>query len=690
MPNIIDKNMGSTYLATGEDLGYRYPNGRDLKPGSKLHQEILTRIINRARESHAETSKRFPVWKKIDRSLTAFVPTDDAERAVKDKDSRKPVSIVVPYSYATLETLLTYMTAAFLDNPIFKYEGVGPEDRVGAMMMEKVIEIQCARSKAALNLHTAFRDGYSYGLGVVAPMWATKWGKKTVIEPDGIMSAIFQKFIPLGNKRVNKDAILYEGNVFKNIDPYLYLPDPNVPADSPQRGEFVGWIEPTNYMKLLQLEKDSGGTFFNVKYLKEIRSGSGKSQYNTENSDSGRNERLNTGDPIALETRPIDALWMYVEIIPKEWKLSDVDYPEKWLFGVGADKIVIAASPMNLNHNMFPVGVCVPDSDGYSVSPISRLEMVYGLQETLDWLFSSHMANVRKAINDMLIVDPSLININDLKDPAPGQLLRMRRAAWGRGVENAVKQLPVTDITAQHIRDSGYVTDLMQKCTGSVDAISGFRRQTSERVSAAEATGDRSGALSRLAKAARLVSLQMMQDLGYMVASHTQQLMEQELYVSMTGRWQEDLIKEYGIQPGSKMSVTPFDLAIDYDVFQKDGSVAGGEDGNTWVQLYQIIAQNPELTPQFEMTRIFLHIARQLGAKDIQDFIRTQPQLRPDEVVAREVQAGNLIPASEVPQVDPQEQDLKAAQAENMRAKAMSEKAKAIQMLTQGPPTGGM
>jgi hypothetical protein len=51
----------------------------------------------------------------------------------------------------------------------------------------------------------------------------------------------------------------------------------------------------------------------------------------------------------------------------------------------------------------------------------------------------------------MLIVDPSLINMADLEDPKPGKLIRMRRAAWGRGVENAVKQLNVNDITRQHI-----------------------------------------------------------------------------------------------------------------------------------------------------------------------------------------------------------------------------------------------
>ena len=75
----------------------------------------------------------------------------------------------------------------------------------------------------------------------------------------------------------------------KNIDPYSYLPDPNVPIHEVQQGEYVGWIEQTNYMKLIELEKNDSD-IFNVKYLKGIGSG-GRSQFNKTKSDSGRSER---------------------------------------------------------------------------------------------------------------------------------------------------------------------------------------------------------------------------------------------------------------------------------------------------------------------------------------------------------------------------------------------------------------
>ena len=76
---------------------------------------------------------------------------------------------------------------------------------------------------------------------------------------------------------------------------------------------------------------------------------------------------------------------------------------------------MVRAKPLGLSHGMYPIACIAPDFDGYSVAPLSRLEMLQGLQTTVDWLFNSHIANVRKAINDMLIVDPYMLNMKDLQ-----------------------------------------------------------------------------------------------------------------------------------------------------------------------------------------------------------------------------------------------------------------------------------
>jgi hypothetical protein len=41
-----------------------------------------------------------------------------------------------------METILTYLVAAFLQDPIFRYEGAGPEDITGALLMELAVGLQ--------------------------------------------------------------------------------------------------------------------------------------------------------------------------------------------------------------------------------------------------------------------------------------------------------------------------------------------------------------------------------------------------------------------------------------------------------------------------------------------------------------------------------------------------------------------
>jgi len=291
--------------------------------------------------------------------------------------------------------------------------------------------------------------------------------------------------------------------------------------------------------------------------------------------------------------------------------------------------------------------VASPEYDGYSVTPIGRMEVLYGLQHTLDFLFNSHVANVRKAINDMLIVDPYLVNIEDLKDPKPGKLIRLRRPAWGRGVDKVVQQLQVNDITRLNISDSAYITQWMDRISGADQSMQGSLRQGGpERLTGAEFQGTRSSAVSRLQRLAMIIGMQYMQDVGTMFAVHAQQYMSQETYVKVVGRYADQLGSIFG--NSQRVKVNPYDMAINYDLIVRDGSIPGGNFSQAWLELFKVIGTTPELQTQFDISRIFMYIAGQLGAKNVEDFKRNvnrvQPTVMPDEQVMREAEKGNLIP----------------------------------------------
>lgn len=620
----------------GQNLGYEYPmyeeKRLDLVPGSDLHERIKSNIVQIAQDSYDKMKRRHPYWERVDETLTTYISLDEEEKVVKQKDIRRPVSIVVPYTYATLETLMTYLVSAFFELPVFRYQGVTSDDMIGAAMLEEVVRLQVQHFKTLLSLHTLFRDGLAYGIGACNVTWAKKKGWKTRRLPDQTTERTAE--------------ILFEGNRVDNIDPYLYLPDPSIPIHQVQKGEYVGWFERSNFISLLEAEA-LNPSVFNVRYLESL---DGRSSIISETS--GREKKyggsVRDGQAIIREfNRPIDIIWMYVNLIPSSslWQLGGGEYPEKWLFGVAADQYVISASPVDLDHNCFPVEVCAPDFDGYSLSPISRMEQMYGMQGVLDFLFNSHVKNVRKAINDMFVVDPFLINTGDLKEPDAGKLIRTRKAAWGRGVKDTIMQLPVSDITKQNIQDSGFVVDLMQRTSSAVDSLMGIMRSGGERRSATEARDTRMSALSRLAKTAKIISIMAMYDMSYVHASHTQQLMSEDVYVSMMGRMQKELEEEYGVTSRSA-KVTPDMIDINYDVMFHDGSIITGESAQDWVQLFQVLASQPAIGQGFDMVRVFKHIARVMGVTSVNEFVQkggnvSIKKAQMDQILA-EKQKGNL------------------------------------------------
>jgi len=624
---------------------YEYPYGLDLKPGSEFHNELKNKIWQRARESRNEMSKRYDSWNEIDKTLTTYIPTDDKEKLLKDKDSRKPVSIVFPYSYSVLESLLTYMSMAFFQDPMFQYEGVEDSDTTGAMLMEMIIRLHCIKTKVPLAVHTVIRDALAYGVGIGIPGWQTRYGKvpiKSSISVESSMGESTEEQVDF------VEQMVFEGNDLSNIDPYMWLPDPSTSSSNIQSGEFQGWIDRDNYMNMLSMERESKSGMFNVKYLKEK-----KDKRSSLSTDQSKREEKFKGSSSAHRgmsniTNPVDNIKMYINLIPKDWKLSTSEYPEKWFFCLSADDIITECYRADHNHGLYPIAVASPEFDGYSITPIGRMEVLYGLQNTLDFLFNSHVTNVRKAVNDMLVVDPYLVNINDLKDPEPGKLIRLRRPAWGRGVDKVVQQLQVNDITRANIGDTSYITQLMDRISGADASMQGaLRTGGPERLTKGEFQGTRGSAISRLQRIAMIVGMQFMQDIGTMFAVHTQQYMTKKTSVKITGRYEEQLRKTFGSN-SSRASVSPNDLAIGYDLIVRDGSIPGGNFSDVWVEMFKVIGQTPALTQEFDVVRIFTYIAQQLGAKNVEDFKRNvnqiQTQTMSDEDVLKQAQAGNMVP----------------------------------------------
>ena len=648
MPYIVYGNSKrQREIETTDNFKYKYPNNLDLHPNSKLHKDIVARVLELADAADVLRKNSTPKWRKVDNVLTTYVALDDYERSLKDADSRKPVSIVFPYSFAILDSILTYMATAFFNDPIFVYEGFDSRDSKGAALMQAIVSHHCKKAKIILNLYTMFRDMFAYGVGSAIPSWEVRYGKRT--ELDAQITQIGSTQVLGTPQKVRRNSVLYEGNVLHNVNPYLALRDPRVGPCQVQKGSFYGWLESTDLSTLLGLDNKEG--YFNVQHLKSLPTLT--STYVTKdatspNEDPSRSSGSSKTNESLLET--VDLLAMYVKLIPSSWGMGNSDQQETWLFRIAADSLIVQAEPVDLDHNMMPVVSGAPTDDGRSPQPVSIMETTYGLQEVVDWLFNSHMINVRKSINNMLVVDPNLINMNDLRDPQPGKLIRLRRPAWGRGVEGAVTQLKIDDITRGNIGDTAMVHQAMMMATGTDQSIMGSLRQSGpDRLTKGEFQGTRSSAVSRLELKARLVGVQALQDLGYMFAVHTQQFMEQSTQVRLVGELSQELEAELG-KTGSYATAKPMDILVDFDLTIGDGAIPGVSFSEQWPALYKSTIENPQLQQEIDTTRLFLWMARQMGAKNVHQFRRNVAQLEasaqvmPDQNVETQAKAGNIVP----------------------------------------------
>lgn len=606
----------------------RYPNGLDLTPGSEDHQRIVARVLSMARAGKDVMSKRYDVFKKIDRSLTVYVKPETKKNA--REDDKKTIPVIVPESYGVLEILMTYMVAAFLaDNPIFKYMA-GGDDLIGAALLELIVDKQVQYNKVALNLYTMWRDAYAYGIGIACPIWKTHEGHRIRM---------------IGGERVAVPETLFEGNALVNIHPTRFIPDPSVALHEIQDGEFVGYLNLTNKLKLIKEER-LNDNYFNCQHIraKGQRSSMGQEDYYDK-------EYIRKGEENAANySSPVDELVMLVDLIPSssDWQLSDSENVERWEFRIANDLTIIGAGPIELAHNRFPIVTCSPSMDGYSVSPISRIEIGQGTQDLIDFLITTHASALTRGVNNMFLVDPQLVYTPDFEAAAEGGLVRLRRSAWGRGIKDVLEQIPVNDVTVNNMVDMQMLRGMMQQHSNATDTVQGVRRRGSERVSASEYRGDRSSALSRLEKDALLISIQSHTDLARFFGWHTQQFMSQDSFVKLAGRHEEQLVSIYGGNIKGYARVSPENLLIPFEVQVGDGTVPSGEFADVLMTAFQIIAGNQELTATFDIPRFFTRIMRSMNIRNAEEFLRkggqVQATVAPDAQVEQAANEGTIEP----------------------------------------------
>lgn len=609
-----------------------------LVPQSELHNTVLQYLLRRLNYSERTMTQFYSRWNASERKIQAYINLPDYENQLKqmNKTGTPPavVSITVPYSFATIWTIVTYLVHTFCgQKPIFQVSAYKEESIEATAYMETILQYNADHTRLILRLIQWFLDAETYGVGVIRCLWDVEKANRTVWTSQPVGGQVLPAS-PKMRMRQRQEKTVFEGNKVASIDPFMFFPDPRVPmAEVNKRGEFCFWRSFEG--KHVLLKAQAAGE---LKWIDNI----GNMPQGVWGEISGKSVRSllaegqsSPGDP---QLRDIRATPYYqldqgsIEIVPSELGLGESDVPEKWIFTIGNKSQIIQAEPLDYDHGRHPVAVIEPSSFGYAFGQPGTMDFLGPIQDTLSWFINSHIHNVRTALNNMFVVDPSMVEIQDLKNPGPGKIIRLKRAAYGQDVKSVLTQLQVQDVTSKHIESMQIFQRIGDIFAAVGDNLKGIQEEGGRKTATEVRTSGEAGA-SRLAARARFISAQGMVDLAEQMSLNIQQLMNEEFYLQVVG------------QKGTEFPITisPQMVAGDFYFPVNDGTLPIDKTAllGVWKEIWMAITQNPMLAQKYDEGKLFEYIAEIGGAKNISAF---RVSMAPDQQVANGQQSGNLVP----------------------------------------------
>lgn len=604
-----------------------------------LHRFILEAVLRRRDFSQDKMRERHAQWRRNEENFIAYMPEKDVDKQRRQlrEIGGEPqfTTLRIPFDYAVLMSAHTYWTSVFLGrSPVLQYDGTSGASEDGVLAVEAIMNYQVNVGRMLPQWYIWLLDVGKYGMGITGSYWDRE---KIVINrevevPDSFLG------VNLGTAQTEMKRFVmdgYQGNRLYNVRPWDFFPDPRVTVGRMQEGEFCGRYTQVGWNTITK--GVAANRYFNVDVLRRIRHSS--ADIRDKGSDKiilpfGPNEGVSRFDIIDMNS--VDLLEMYVELIPRDWGLGDSSYPEKWIFVIANDQVVIQAQPLGDYHNKFPFYILEYEPDGHAMFKRGLLEIVGPMTDVITWLINTHFYNTRKSLNDMFVVDPTKIVLKDLKDPSPGKIIRLKEEMYGQDVRNAIWQFPVQNVTQQHLQDTEILSSLIQRVSGVNDNIMGLLDQGGRKTATEVRTSSTFG-INRLKTVAEWFSATGVHDMAQILLQTTQQ--------HYSGREKLRLAGDFFMHPGAQrqLEVSPGDIQGFFDFVPVDGALPVDRFAqvNMWTNLLQQMAQSPQVLQQYDLGRIFAWIAQLGGLKNIHRF---KIQIQEPEDLIQQAQAGNVIP----------------------------------------------
>src|SRR5262245_54737036 len=635
-----------------------------LRYNTSFHAEILSKLNARQMLAERNISSRWADWDRVDEHVRLFI---DLRRGVKNADGSTNTNkrempwnraIVIPMSYAILQTYLTQMMAIFTRrDPIIEVSGVGPEDIRPAKVMQAVLAYDQRQTQFLVQLYSLLQSAVKYGFGKMYDCWEETWGWKFTKRP----ADPFADY--LGQPQVDRSwDVLKQHNMVESIDPRLTWHDPRVSVAFEQRAEFAGHRVFCSYLDLLEKSQANGGPYFNIEYVAKLGAG-GVARRDTTIARTLKHLVM-TGSMDDKDKGFHCKDIMSIRLIPKDWKLGDGERPEYWQFAWVDKTVVIRAHLSQYHHNQHPYSGAESNVDPHMTFNPGAIENLDGLARFANWMYNSHTQNVMRHLNNSMLYAPTLIEELDVLNPTAGGHYRLsaigeKLLQEGRiTLDQAIHQLQKTDVTTGMLAEVNHLYDMGMRMSGAADTMQA--QVTEDKRTATEINQATMGGNQRMAFYTGLMDAMAIAPTATRMISNEQQFRDIPAYFRIAG----DLAREMG---ADRMLVTPDDLAGNLDYVQRSGPMAPDPSDMipSWQALSEMLTKNPGLLTMpdsmgkvVDPVELFKEYARgPLSIRNIDSYFvhliqmqqrmmahAPQQQVMADEQVEQQRRQGNIIP----------------------------------------------
>lgn len=434
------------------------------------------------------------------------------------------------------------------------------------------------------------------------------------------------------------------------VSPYDFLTDPGIPLYRLQEMRFCGhharvpWVA-LKQRSLLDVDDPEYVSPLAVKNLKNYKRGSANGLSNspdqvTGNSSGGASllsrtsfERMRPMSPTGGDTANsedggiIDVYELWIKLIPKDYGISDDKTLKTWRILVGNQVEILSIEESFLACDEFPyaVGEARP-SPHYQFTPSHMLELK-PVQDFIDYLKNRRQEAISNTVGNIFIVRADKVNVDDFRDPnKEGKIIAVNPEATDTDLNNIIKQVPITDLTAGFTADLQKFVSFMEMTSGATAPMQGIA--DGDDTTATASAGAQQMSLGRMASIARCLSSEALVPQTRRTVSFYQQFLEDSFFIKIKGSdfdLPDELINKKHVEVSRDV------IQGNYDYVPHDGALPT-TDAKKVAALVRVLETAPTFaslfTPDepgnFDLRKIYAATMKAAGV-NVENFIVRKP-----------------------------------------------------------------